>query len=153
MFNIYAGIGHIPNIMSRTTLICTIVHVYTTFLRLWRLISIYMYMSRWRNVQLRIIAQNSSSAVQSTAMPSQFLKGISEITFIHVHVHVHVYTMSSFECMLAKTITTKGTKVQTLGALYACTPLIDGLGHATRSATYMYLSAHRLARLRDREWV
>ena len=30
-----------------------------------------------------------------------------------------------------------------LGALYACAPLIDGLDHATRSATY--LSANRLA--------
>ena len=31
----------------------------------------------------------------------------------------------------------KGTKVQTLGALCACEPLINGLGHATRSATYL----------------
>ena len=37
----------------------------------------------------------------------------------------------------------KSTKVQTLGALYACAPLIDGLDHATRSMTY--LSANRLA--------
>ena len=53
----------------------------------------------------------------------------------------------------------KGTKVQTLGTvarawpvaqllgcvelLYACAPLIDGLGHATRSATQ--LIPHRLA--------
>ena len=41
--------------------------------------------------------------------------------------------------------TMKGTKVQTLSALYACAPLIDGLGHTTRSTTYMYLSANRLA--------
>ena len=33
--------------------------------------------------------------------------------------------------------------MQTLGALYACAPLIDGLGHAMRSATY--LSANGLA--------
>ena len=38
----------------------------------------------------------------------------------------------------------KGTKVQTVGALYACARLInDGPGHATLSTTY--LSAHRLA--------
>ena len=38
----------------------------------------------------------------------------------------------------------KGTsKVQTLGALYACAQLIDGLGHVTWSATY--LPANRLA--------
>ena len=40
-------------------------------------------------------------------------------------------------------VTMKGTKVQTLGALYACAPLIDGLSHLTRSATY--LSANVLA--------
>ena len=33
--------------------------------------------------------------------------------------------------------------MQTLGTLYACAPLIDGLGHATQFTTY--LSAHRLA--------
>ena len=27
--------------------------------------------------------------------------------------------------------------MQTLGVLYACAPLIDGLGHATPSATYL----------------
>ena len=31
----------------------------------------------------------------------------------------------------------KGNKVQTLSALYACAPLIDGLGHATRSVTFL----------------
>ena len=39
--------------------------------------------------------------------------------------------------------------MQTLGTLYACALLIDGLGHATRSATY--LSANKLVGL-DQRW-
>ena len=52
------------------------------------------------------------------------------------------YTYLKCALNLKLIIIMKGTKVQTIGALYSCAPLIDGLGHATRSATYMYLSAN-----------
>ena len=74
-----------------------------------------------------------------------------------MYMYVHVNVVTCVHVYMYSTCTMKGTKVQILGEpqgeeprggvptsssilIYVCALLIDGLGHTTRSAIYMYLS-------------